>query len=135
MLPDRRCGFSLTHKPSPLRFVCIVIGVHVDDPHPLLAPFLTQAPRHLGLGLSAAAMVGDEANGLEAGGFQAASNAFQRAGEHVFRNADGARKSHVSGRRIVLAFRNIGDHRGDESAAKLSAIWRAVAARCGRACR
>jgi hypothetical protein len=41
------------------------------------------------------------------------------AGEDGVRNADGPRVAHMSGRRVVLAFRNVRDHWRDERPAKL----------------
>jgi hypothetical protein len=54
-------------------------------------------------------MVGDEADGLEAAGLQAAGDAFEHPGVDVFRDADGAGEAQVPGRRVVIALRHIGD--------------------------
>ena len=96
-----------------------VVGVDVNDRDALAGPFGIEARRHLGLRRLAAAVVGDEADGLEAAGLEAARDALDHRGVGRLRDADRAGEPHVPARRIVAAFRHVRDDRRDQRMAEL----------------
>jgi len=97
MLADRCSGLAQPREIFGLRRVGVVVG-HVEHPHALLRPFPRQALGHLRLGLQAAPVIGDETDGLEPAGLEAAGDALQHPGIDVFGYAHGAGETQVSGR-------------------------------------
>ena len=118
MLPDIGPTFALAQQQGHLGGVGI-IGVHMDDPDALAGPFGIEARRHLGLRGLAAAMVGDQAYGSEPAGFEAARDPLDHGCVDRLRHPDRAGEPHVAGRRIVIPFRHIGDHRRHQRMAEL----------------
>src|SRR5262244_1957026 len=106
MLADRGAALALAEQQVDLRGIGIV-GIYVDDLDALSGPFGIEARRHLGLRPLAAAVVGDEADGLEAAGLEAARDALDDGAVGGFGQADRAGETHVSARRIVAAFRHV----------------------------
>src|ERR1700704_6868023 len=79
VLPDIGPAFALAQQQGHLGGVGI-IGVDMDDPDALAGPFGIEARRHRGLRGLAPAVIGNQAYGPEAAGFQAARYTLDHGG-------------------------------------------------------
>src|SRR5213080_4793868 len=87
------------------RAIIVIDADHLDA---ITRPFAREPRRHLGLRPRAAAVVGNEADGLEARELEAPRDAFEHTGIDLVRHADGAGKAHVALGRRVAPFWHVG---------------------------
>src|SRR6266545_1479091 len=100
MLADRRKRLALPFQELGLGLAGgEIVVVDADHPHTLAGPFAAEPRRHFGLWSRTAAVISDEADGLETRGLEAARNAFEHAGEDRVGHAERARETQVAGRR------------------------------------
>ena len=94
----------------------VVVGVDLDHAHAVLRPFRRQPLGDRALRGLALAVIADEDNRLEPTGLEAAGDTLEHAGEHRLGHSERSGKAHVTGRRIVVAFRHVADDGRNERA-------------------